>query len=60
MKDNINIKQQSFQQERSISEQETFTVMPLQLEQRQKQANHQLLYKLADMYEGELFYMSLK
>ena len=35
-----------------------FTVMPLQLEQRQKQANHQLLYKLADMYEGELFYTS--
>lgn len=35
-----------------------FTVMPLQLEQRQKQANHQLLYKLADMHEGALFYIS--
>ncbi len=35
-----------------------FTVMPLQLEQRQKQANHQLLYKLADMHEGALFYAS--
>ena len=35
-----------------------FTVMPLQLEQRQKQANHQLLYKLADMHEGALFHVS--
>ena len=35
-----------------------FTIMPLQLEQRQKQANHQLLYKLADMHEGALFYTS--
>ncbi len=33
-----------------------FTVMPLQLEQRQKQANHQLLYKLSNMHEGQLFY----
>ena len=35
-----------------------FIVMPLQLEQRQKQANHQLLYKLADVHEGALFYAS--
>tara|TARA_B100000683_G_scaffold37094_3_gene32516 strand:+ start:4997 stop:7012 length:2016 start_codon:yes stop_codon:yes gene_type:complete len=35
-----------------------FTVIPLQLEQRQKQANHQLLYKLANMHEGTLFYVS--
>ncbi len=35
-----------------------FVVMPLQLEQRQKQANFQLLYKLADMHEGALFYAS--
>ena len=33
-----------------------FTVMPLQLEQRQKQANHQLLYKLSNIHEGQLFY----
>ena len=35
-----------------------FIVMPLHLEQRQKQANHQLLYKLADMHDGALFYPS--
>ena len=34
------------------------TVMPLNLEQRQKQANHQLLYKLANYHEGNLFYPS--
>ncbi len=33
-----------------------FTVIPLQLEQRQKQANHQILYKLSNKYEGQLFY----
>lgn len=35
-----------------------FTVMPLQLEQRQKQANHQLLYNIANKHEGALFYAS--
>lgn len=35
-----------------------FTVMTLQLEQRQKQANHQLLYNIAKKHEGELFYAS--
>ena len=34
------------------------TVMPLNLEQRQKQANHQLLYNLANFHEGNLFYPS--
>lgn len=34
-----------------------FTVMPLQLEQRQKQANHQLLYKMSNIHEGQLFYL---
>ena len=33
-----------------------FTVIPLQLEQSQKQANHQLLYKLSKLHDGQLFY----
>ena len=33
-----------------------FTVMPLNLEQRQIKANHQLLYNLSSIHEGKLFY----
>ncbi len=34
------------------------TIMPLQVEQRQKQANHQILNKLATNKGGKLFYVS--
>ena len=34
------------------------TIMPLQVEQRQKQANHQILNKLATNKGGKLFYIS--